>query len=54
MTDGGLSRRELLKKAGLGGAVVLGGSVIGRSVGRADATEDPGVYRSPWPRASGR
>lgn len=45
MTDGGLSRRDLLKKAGLGGAVVLGGSVIGRSVGRAGATEEPGVYR---------
>lgn len=44
MTDGGLSRRDLLKKAGLGGAVVLGGSVIGRSVGRAGATEDPEAY----------
>jgi FtsP/CotA-like multicopper oxidase with cupredoxin domain len=42
--DRGLSRRDLLKKAGLGGAVVLGGSVIGRSVGRAGATEDPEVY----------
>jgi FtsP/CotA-like multicopper oxidase with cupredoxin domain len=44
MTDGGLSRRDLLKKAGLGGAVVLGGTVIGRGVGRAGATEDPEVY----------
>jgi FtsP/CotA-like multicopper oxidase with cupredoxin domain len=42
--DRGLSRRDLLKKAGLGGAVVLGGSVIGRSVGRAGATEDPEAY----------
>jgi FtsP/CotA-like multicopper oxidase with cupredoxin domain len=44
MTEGGLSRRDLLKKAGLGGAVVLGGSVIGRSGGRVGATEEPGVY----------
>lgn len=37
-----VSRRELLKKAGLGGAMLLGGSVIGRSVGRADAAIDGG------------
>ena len=29
MADDGVSRRELLKKAGLGGAVLLGGSVLG-------------------------
>lgn len=38
MSDG-LSRRELLKKAGLGGAVFLGGSVLGHSVGNAQAAE---------------
>jgi FtsP/CotA-like multicopper oxidase with cupredoxin domain len=37
----GLSRRELLKKAGLGGAVFLGGSVLGHGVQhRAEAAED--------------
>ena len=30
--EDGLSRRELLKKAGLGGAVFLGGSVLGHTV----------------------
>lgn len=35
----GLSRRELLKKAGLGGAVFLSGSVLGRSVERARAED---------------
>lgn len=28
-SDEGLSRRDLLKKAGLGGAVLLGGSLVG-------------------------
>jgi FtsP/CotA-like multicopper oxidase with cupredoxin domain len=45
MTDG-LSRRELLKKAGLGGAVFLGGSVLGHGVQhRAQAAE--GDYTNP-------
>ena len=40
MSDEGLSRRDLLKKAGLGGAVLLGGSLIGAaSRDRADAAE---------------
>jgi FtsP/CotA-like multicopper oxidase with cupredoxin domain len=40
MSDKGVSRRELLKKAGLSGAVFLGGSVLGRSLrDRASATE---------------
>jgi len=30
--DGGVSRRDLLKKAGLGGAALLGGSLLGASV----------------------
>jgi FtsP/CotA-like multicopper oxidase with cupredoxin domain len=39
MTDG-ISRRELLKKAGLGGAVFVGGSVLGHTVQhRAEAAE---------------
>ena len=33
MADEGLSRRELLKKAGLGGAVFLSGAVLGRTAG---------------------
>lgn len=33
----GLSRRDLLKKAGLGGAVFLGGSVLGHTVQHASA-----------------
>ena len=42
MGDEGLSRRELLKKAGLGGAVFLGGAVLGRTSaeGVARASED--------------
>ncbi|MGB7859574.1 MAG: multicopper oxidase domain-containing protein [Acidimicrobiia bacterium] len=32
MSEEGVSRRELIKKAGLGGAVLLGGSVLGASV----------------------
>ncbi len=36
MTDG-VSRRELLKKAGLGGAFFLGGSVVGHNVSHAQA-----------------
>jgi FtsP/CotA-like multicopper oxidase with cupredoxin domain len=40
MADG-LSRRELLKKAGLGGAVLLGGSVLGHTVQhQAQAAEE--------------
>ncbi|MEX2251878.1 MAG: multicopper oxidase domain-containing protein [Acidimicrobiia bacterium] len=48
----GVSRRELLKKVGLGGAVFLGGSVLGRTVQRqanaAEAVEeyDPAVGHS--------
>ncbi len=45
MTDG-ISRRELLRKAGLGGAVFIGGSVLGHTVQhRADAAE--GDYANP-------
>jgi FtsP/CotA-like multicopper oxidase with cupredoxin domain len=44
MPDERVSRRDLLKKAGLGGALILGGSVIGRSVGQADATTGDGEY----------
>jgi len=44
----GLSRRELLKKAGLGGAAFLGGSVLGHTVQHAQAASadeytNPGV-----------
>lgn len=40
-SEEGLSRRDLLKKAGLGGAALLGGSLIGASVrDRADAASD--------------
>lgn len=35
----GVSRRDLLKKAGLGGAVFIGGSVIGHRVQHAEAAE---------------
>lgn len=42
MSDEGVSRRELLRKAGLGGAVFLGGSVLGRSIGSARAGTGPG------------
>lgn len=42
MSGEGVSRRELLRKAGLGGAVFLGGSVLGRSVGSARAGPGPG------------
>lgn len=39
-TGGGLSRRDLLRKAGFGGAVFLGGSVLGHTVQHQDqATE---------------
>jgi FtsP/CotA-like multicopper oxidase with cupredoxin domain len=45
MTDG-ISRRDLLKKAGLGGAVFIGGSVLGHTVQhQAKATE--GDYTNP-------
>ncbi len=45
--DEGLSRRDLLKKAGLGGAVFLGGSVLGHSVQhQALAAADEG-YTNP-------
>jgi nitrite reductase (NO-forming) len=40
----GLSRRERLKKAGLGGAVFLGGSVLGHTVKHAEAAEPPAGY----------
>lgn len=37
MSEDGLSRRDLLKKAGFGGAVFLGGSMFGRTVQHARA-----------------
>ena len=42
MGDKGVSRRDLLKKAGLGGAVLIGGTVVGRSLSdpAAATTED--------------
>jgi nitrite reductase (NO-forming) len=41
----GISRRDLLKKAGLGGAVLLGGSVLGAAVrDAAAAAPDPDGY----------
>ncbi len=41
MGDEGVSRRDLLKKAGFGGAALIGGTVIGRSLSdRADAATD--------------
>ena len=43
--DGGLSRRELIKRAGLGGAALLGGSLLGASVrDEASAASPPEVY----------
>ena len=42
MSDDGVSRRELLKKAGLGGALILGGSVIARSIDQAGASTSDG------------
>ncbi|MGD2061358.1 MAG: multicopper oxidase domain-containing protein [Acidimicrobiia bacterium] len=46
-TDGGLSRRDLLKKAGLGGAALLGGSLLGASVrDQAEASDGVDVYGS--------
>ena len=43
----GVSRRDLLKKGGLGGAVLLGGSVLGATVrDSADATTGVGEYPS--------
>lgn len=43
--EGGVSRRDLLKKAGLGGAVLLGGSVLGAAVREgAEATTGVGEY----------
>jgi FtsP/CotA-like multicopper oxidase with cupredoxin domain len=41
--DSGVSRRELLKKAGLGGAALLGGSLLGASVGD-DAASAANTY----------
>lgn len=44
----GLSRREMLKKVGLGGAVFLGGSVLGHTVQHAQAsTGSPGAEYVP-------
>jgi len=39
----GVSRRQLLKTAGLGGAALLGGSLLGAAA-RDDATADSGIY----------
>lgn len=44
--DEGLSRRELLKKVGLGGAVFLGGSVLGHTV-QHQAQAAGAVYTDP-------
>jgi FtsP/CotA-like multicopper oxidase with cupredoxin domain len=43
MADDGVTRREVLKRVGLGGAVFLGGSILGHSVQHAHAAtgEDP-------------
>jgi len=48
MTDGegGVSRRELLKKAGLGGAALLGGSLLGASARGGDETPTVDPYAS--------
>ncbi|HEY7821382.1 MAG TPA: multicopper oxidase domain-containing protein [Acidimicrobiia bacterium] len=44
-TDEGLSRRDLLKKVGLGGAALLGGSLLGASVDEeARASTEGDVY----------
>ncbi|MFP3882536.1 MAG: multicopper oxidase domain-containing protein [Actinomycetota bacterium] len=44
-SDEGLSRRDLLRKAGLGGAALLGGSLLGASVGdEAQASTEADVY----------
>lgn len=41
----GVSRRDLLKSAGLGGAALLGGSLLGATArDRAGASAEPGVY----------
>lgn len=46
-SDGGVSRRDLLKKAGLGGAALLGGSLLGASLGdQAGATSESDVYET--------
>lgn len=43
--DGGVSRRDLLKKAGLGGAALLGGSLLGATArDQAGASAEPDVY----------
>ena len=44
--DEGVSRRDLLKRAGLGGAALLGGTLIGAAARQAGASEpaQPGVY----------
>lgn len=45
MSDDGVSRRDLIKKVGLGGAVFLGGSVLGRNIqSQADATTGDADY----------
>jgi nitrite reductase (NO-forming) len=46
-SDRAVSRRELLKKAGLGGAALLGGSLLGAAArDEASAASSPGVYQS--------
>lgn len=47
MAEDGVSRRELLRKFGLGGAVFLGGSVLGHNVQRAGAAEPGGEAYDP-------
>lgn len=44
-SDGGISRRDLLKRAGLGGAALLGGSVLGAAATRDRAAAgEPDLY----------
>lgn len=43
-SDGGVSRRDLLKKAGLGGAALLGGSLLGAAARDRAMADEPNVY----------
>jgi nitrite reductase (NO-forming) len=52
--DGGVSRRELLKKAGLGGAALLGGSLLGASTrSGVEGPAEPGYDSDPGHMAVG-
>lgn len=46
MAEKGVSRRELLKKVGLGGAVFIGGSVLGHNVQHAQAAAGEEAYQA--------